>query len=946
MLHHLYMISKDDRHSNVCIYRFLLVLSLSIPLNACDENTSSSNALSDANVDQSMIDMEVMTELDNSIEIEADAETVDSGCVWHDDCEEDEQCLDGLCEATTKACQFSQNCDLGEVCYSGRCVEPCLSDLNCPEEGHCINGSCLPFPESLLPTGQIEMLGSADQLWIGVGSADLTYPIGVSPAGYGARPGPSTPYNKSLGGSDSVIERQDVKVIVIDNGEHLSIMTRLPLSWSTDYLRTLIAQEVGRLTIDTNNSQGIDILDHLIIFATHSHSQPGRFWNLVPNLPFGTLGFGKFSKSITDGYAKSAAKAIVEALNNRERGKIGWSLIDQSDPQRRIHSDRRGTVESDFDDRMLALRIDDLTGQPRAAVVGFGIHGTIMMKPLLTGDAIAGIEQVLSEELSAKYGRKVPVLFANGNAGNTSPRGDFLTNQKLGHLQTIGSLLWQVYEPIFDSTETYSDLSLNLAIQRIELGYEQIGYNLVDQRFEGRDGPYQYGAFQCVITEKSNEEESYTLDETNCLLDLQRVVHEPVVQFQKTIVTVMQLGELFITTLPGEPGSSLGLNLAQAIEQDAQAAGYEQARSFNIGYAQDHQFYLLSPDDWYRGGYEASLSTWGPYMGRYVSESVYNLAQSVISGEDLERTRLKPTWWPQLEDDSRLAPADASNQAEWITQPNSELYRGQLLTFEWKGGDPAVDLPQISIRNTEDDSPVVHPLSGLIFDDTGFESVIKYLGDYSSDQRWSSQWDLPNQLPVGSYYMRIEGKIGIDAEAYVLQSEPFSIRGEQGLLIHASEFGDGLLNLKLSYHHAPSNDDGVSPFDSLQAQGTLLHLRTSKVDLSQTTTQYKDLSFIVGSPVNQELTLQMWHNNSPIDNPREADLNINISPRSITCDINMVTSRSETGEEMLRTLNDWPCSEYQVDLNDYLLDNNYYLLVRDYAGNQSNLINLNNLTTP
>ena len=944
MLHQLFVISKEHRHSILSICRLLLLINLSVHLNACDEKDSPVNDATDATVDQSIGDMNVTVEQDRSIPI--DAELPEQGCLWHYDCAADEQCLNEQCEATTQGCQFSQNCDLDQVCYEGRCVEPCLSDLNCPEQGHCINGSCLPFPEDLRPTGQIDLLGSVDQLWIGVGTADLMYPVGVSPAGYGARPGPMTPYNKSLGGSDSVIERQEVKVIVIDNGEQLSIMTRMPLSWSTDYLRTLIAQEVGRLTVNESNAQGIDILENLIIFATHSHSQPGRYWNLVPNLPFGALGFGKFSKSITEGYAKSAANAIIEALNNREKARIGWSLLDESDPQRRIHSNRRSTVESDFDDRLLALRVDDMEGQPKAALIGFGMHGTIMMTTLLTGDAAAGIEQVLSEELSAKYGRDIPVLFANGNAGNTSPRGDFLTDQKLGHLQTIGALLWQVYEPVFDSIETFSDLSLNLAIRRVELGYEQIGYNQDDLRFEGRDGPYRYGGFQCVPAEKSLEEESYTLAEANCLLDLQRVVHEPVVQFQKTVITVMQLGELFITTLPGEPGSSLGLNLAQAIEQSAQANGFEQARSFNFGYAQDHQFYLLSPDDWFRGGYEASLSTWGPYMGRYLSEAVYNVAQSIIEEESLETNLLKPTWWPNLDDDTRLAPPEAPGEVAWTQQPNPELFRGQLLNFEWQGGDPAVDLPQISLRHAEDNSEVLHPISGLAFDDSGFESVIKYLGDYSSDQHWSSQWDLPNQLPTGAYRVVVKGRFGINAEPYSLQSDTFEVKGDEGLIVHYNELNDGLLRLKVTHHHAPSNDDGESAFAELQAQGTLLHLRSAGLDLSQVTSQDKEFRFIVGSPVNQELNLHIWQGDSPLDNPRDAEVSIRLTPQLSNCDINIVTSRSELGEESQRTLSNWPCTEYQVDISETLSNGVDYIQVTDDTGNKSTLVDAGSLTTP
>ena len=39
-----------------------------------------------------------------------------------------------------------------------------------------------------------------------------------------------------------------------------------------------------------------------------------------------------------------------------------------------------------------------------------------------------------------------------------------------------------------------------------------------------------------------------------------------------------------------------------------------------VRYAQDHGGYLLRPEDWLSGGYEPSISFWGPLEGEYVAE--------------------------------------------------------------------------------------------------------------------------------------------------------------------------------------------------------------------------------------------------------------------------------------------------------------------------------------
>jgi hypothetical protein len=944
MVQQLTRISKTDSLSPSTISINLLLSILIISFTGCDDHPSTATEPDLSEEDRgvggseepagNLGDAEVQLS-----DINVGGDPTNGMCVWHDDCSDQEQCLNQECVATSQSCQFSQSCPLGEVCYEGRCVEPCLTDLHCPEDGHCMNGSCLPLPDDLRTEVTPNFLGSSDQLWVGVGTAPLIYPIGVSAAGYGGRAGPRTPYNQSLGGSDSVIDRQDVRVIIIDNGDTLSILTRLPLSWSTDYLRTLIAKEVSVLTQSESLQDGIDILDHLVIFATHSHSQPGRFWNLVPTLPFGTFGFGTFSSSITKGYARSAAQAIVEALENREPSRLGWHLLDVSDPDRRIHSNRRNTNDQ-FDDRMLAFRVDDMNGIPKAALVGYGIHGTHLMTPLISGDAAAGIEQVLTEKLTAKHGRFIPLIFANGNAGNISPRGDHLTDQSLGHLQTLGELLWNVYDPVFSMIETESNLTLKQQITRVELGYEQLGYDTADQLFAGRDGLYKYGAFQCVQTEKVQGEEPYSLETSSCLMDLQRIVHEPIVQFQKTVVSVIQIGELFITTLPGEPASGLGLGLADAIELLATESGLNSARSFNFGYAQDHQFYLLEPEDWFMGGYEASMSTWGPFVGRYLAESALLTAQRLIQGEANPASSLKPTWWPNIDDDLRLVPENAPNEPSWITQAPSEIKRGDLINIEWVGGDPAVDLPRITLMDIDSNLPALHPLSLLPFDDSGFESIITYLGDYDSDQRWVSQWDLPFNLPPGQYRFKVEGNIGTNRMPYSLSSSTFEVSGIDGLVTHEISRQETEIKIKLTYPNAPSTDDGNAPFDTLEPIGSLLHLREGDLDLSEPSRALKPYRFILGAPVNGELTIKIWSDESPITTPREPEIMVNIIPESSTCDVQLITSRDLDGDVSSEVIANVPCSQVIYTLAEEDIDQSLWISINDRSDNQTPLMQI------
>lgn len=852
-------------------------------------------------------------------------------CVWHSDCEEG-QCQDGVCLPVGATCQFSTNCPLGDVCHENSCIHSCFTDTECPEAGHCVMGVCTPYPDDLIPTGALERQGSPEQVVVGIGIERLKYPVGVSLAGYGGRSGPRTPYNQSLGGSHSVVERQDIRAIIMDSGEEYMVLVRMPLSWSTDFLRTLIAREVGRLTQNEQSPDGINILPHLTIFATHSHSQPGRFWNLVPNLPFGNFGFGTYSHSITEGYARAAARAIVAAFEDRAPARIGWTILDEADPERRIHSNRRPTSDS-FDDRLLALRIDDLDGNPRAAIVGFGIHGTHLMTPLISGDAAGGIEQILTEELSREYQAFVPAIFANGNAGNISPRGDHLTSNPLGHVQTLGGLLANVYLPLFRELETQADVKLGQRISRVEMRYETFGYGTTEPEFAGRYGPFTLGGFQCVTRELGEDDPPHTLEEPNCLLDIQSIVHEPISQFHKTVVSSLRINNLLLTTLPGEPTSGLGLNLAAGVESLAIEEGLSGARSFNFGYAQDHQFYLLEPDDWFRGGYEASMSSWGPMIGRYLSEQTLLAMEALLKDTEMASTQLKPTWWPNTIDDLRLIPDEAPTVAQIVSHPASVIQRGELIKVKWVGGDPAVDLPQVSLVHASTGEVVDHPISGLPFNDQGFESTLFYLGDYNSNQEWRSEWDLPLETAPGDYQLLIKGHISDGTSGqYELRSETFTLSGEDGIIIRDLRLEANRLTLHLTYADAPTNNDGVTPFNRLKEQGNYLHL-LRHLDLSQPTPEViKSIRYLIGAPVSGRLNLQIWTNTSPDASPpsyESIEQTINTS-----CSIELITARDGNGVDQLEQFDNVPCGALEIDLASLGEWSSLWIELSDEWGNQ------------
>jgi hypothetical protein len=131
-----------------------------------------------------------------------------------------------------------------------------------------------------------------------------------------------------------------------------------------------------------------------------------------------------------------------------------------------------------------------------------------------------------------------------------------------------------------------------------------------------------------------------------------------------------------------------------------------------------------------------------------------------------------------------------------------------------------------------------------------------------------------------------------------------------------------MLTLKVTYPNAPSTDNGISSFSSLNPTGSLLHLRHLGLDLSVSTPgQWKALRYIIGGPVDGEITTQIWVGESPMIEPRPPLSQVSMVAPLTSCSVSVVTSRDTAGDEGTSTTVDGvPCSELQVILGELEID--------------------------
>ncbi|MCC7382348.1 MAG: hypothetical protein IT384_10985 [Deltaproteobacteria bacterium] len=734
-------------------------------------------------------------------------------CGYHEDCPNGGVCFRGQC-AGSATCFDRSQCANVPVCEGQRCICPegidrclpvCVYDDDCSADGQCLNGVCTRYePQFLAPTPS----GNTKKpLEVGLGRVDLDFPVGVSLAAFGARQGPNTPYQASLGGSNGWFDRPDVRAIAFDDGEELFVLLRIPMGWSTDEMATATALKVQERT-------GLNLANRILSSASHSHSAPARFWHLAVGLNLGLFGYDEFSYEIFDRLTSSFADAVVMALESRAPARFGWTLINDFDPDEVIHQDRRprndGLSVVQRDDRLFVLRIDDAGGEPIAVVANLGIHGTVFgqKNPMITGDAPGGIEVELTRLASAKYGRQVLGVFVQGNAGDIRPSGSPFGHSDLELLQRIGRLTWERIEPALESIETTNEVKVDIMTGRIPLGHSVLygEGSFWDKNVVCEDTPnyFRYGAFKCVdgYLEDEDAATKFSDGDLKCVFGLECLSGGyGVPQFQKTVLTVARLGDLLLPSMPGEPLSSFGLDVAA--RTTAVVPGIREA--LVVGYSQDHHFYLALEEDWLQGGYEPSMDIWGYRMAPYFADKSVELARELAkpaAERSWDNGNLKPMSWPLTDADrARVPPTETTGDPAGVkTDVPERVERLELVTFAWSGGHPGVDQPHITLEREQGGSFVAaqHP-GGWRYDDSTFEMRVHYDGRCTKrncdEHAWRVEWEDLRDFPLGRYRLRAEGRAfkGGSVVPYTAYSRAFEITPSTKLEVFGLEAaGDGV----------------------------------------------------------------------------------------------------------------------------------------------------------
>jgi len=719
---------------------------------------------------------------------------------------------------------------------------------------------------------------TATALLAGAAEVPLDVPVGTALGGYTAR-------GSFIGTAPTV----DNRVVAISGGFFPSVGVETRPMAKALALRTG-AETVVWLKVDAifayegfvfelERRLGPEYRGKIMLSTSHSHSAWAQYTGSSPL----KVGAGELRKVVYDRFLAACEAAARAAIADLQPAKIGFFTDSQFDPDDLITLERRG--ENDDlpgghrkDDVFHLIRVDSAAGAPIAVVPIYGVHGTLNGEenPLASNDAVGGLERVVEE----RFDRKVVVMHVQSAGADTSPAGHGGIDCNLkpgesddpcfgwlaadGHGRAAADTIMAAWTSA--GTDLQDQLELAMVTRSVELGPDPATFKI-------RGGTLEYAPFDLtrapdrVIYDGAGAVRS-PIDEFNApvgaalcesesalfpaaampdveglvpygscvrideaslvlgqILDLELAdlgPDKPACSTTRTTLSALRLGSYLVASMPGE----LSVLLADKVRATSPV---DAAHTIAIGYSQGHVGYMLTPEDWLTGGYEPSVTFWGPLESEYLAERLSELmplATGTTRGDGAQAgtDRIVP---PPITDSlpvddpaphAGTVPATVPDDL-WMragrpatAQPPTTVARvSGLATFVWLGDDSMVKTPEVTlqVRTGMTWAPALRHSGRPVADGDLLlvyaPSPLIRVGTTPQDHLWAVEWqavpwtgaaggldalDQRGGLPLGSYRFHVVGDgWTLDSDAFEVTPATLSVgasRGVGGITVKAS----------------------------------------------------------------------------------------------------------------------------------------------------------------
>lgn len=317
--------------------------------------------------------------------------------------------------------------------------------------------------------------------------------------------------------------------------------------------------------------------DQILLLPSHSHTSIDMS-AINPSNVWGNKQIGLFSPQVFTWTLDHLESVIRAGAVSPVAVHLGTAAL----PLKGWNRNRRSEMGT-TDDRLTVTRLDSADGKPLAALVNFTAHPTFMGPEhmLFSGDWPGHLQR----QLQRMIGGDVIVLYYNGAEGDQAP---------VARPQASS-----------DRWEAAEQFGRELAGEAFAL------WKSITPRASGQ---FEYGTSSFRLPERQWHRDFMKTGGTEYGLSeelLQKLL--PLLTPATTHSNHVRLGDLLIVGVPGEMAASLGLDIKH------RAAELTGASHVTIGgLADEWVSYILPADEYQRGGYEASVSFYGPTLGTTV----------------------------------------------------------------------------------------------------------------------------------------------------------------------------------------------------------------------------------------------------------------------------------------------------------------------------------------
>lgn len=384
---------------------------------------------------------------------------------------------------------------------------------------------------------------------------DITPNFAAPLAGFGGRFGK---------GYQGVNDRLHARAIVLQKGTEKIALVSADLVAINRALREAVMKRL--------KARGLAVSAFTFV-ATHTHSSFGGYWE---NLIAERTSMGTFNEKIFE----FLTARIVEAVSKADAAKTPARLGVAATTVTGFSRNRRAAARP-IDRELTVIRIDDDNGQPKAVIVNFAAHATILgvKNHALSADFPGAVAHALEKHVEV-------ALFTVGASGDVrplTPSGKDRYDRVRSYGQALAEKALELLQPI--RTE-----------EVVRLRSKTIEIDLPPATLYGAMG-YASLAFDFWF---------------------RRYVQT------KTVLQAVAINDLALTAWPTEPVAAIGVEFKKFARERAGIP-----RPILISLANDYIGYMPTESDFSNWGYEVTSSFFGPKLANTLTIAMHDLLREL-----------------------------------------------------------------------------------------------------------------------------------------------------------------------------------------------------------------------------------------------------------------------------------------------------------------------------